>query len=136
MRISDWSSDVCSSDLKDKAIALAQQGAEVVASRARANVELRFLAIASHSMVDIAKGENRGRRIGYTNVVLAEQLAPCDPSLACRAPIPAGIAGRKGADRWAAILQDRDGGTVRAVRSEEHMSELQSLMRISYAVFC
>src|SRR3546814_9546643 len=28
------------------------------------------------------------------------------------------------------------GGDVRAVRSEEHTSELQSLMRISYAVFC
>src|SRR3546814_8457479 len=26
--------------------------------------------------------------------------------------------------------------TVRGVRSEEHTSELQSLMRISYAVFC
>src|SRR3546814_5152681 len=30
---------------------------------------------------------------------------------------------------------DRDGGVARA-RSEEHTSELQSLMRISYAVFC
>src|SRR3546814_8094445 len=31
-----------------------------------------------------------------------------------------------------------DGGALRqaAVRSEEHTSELQSLMRISYAVFC
>src|SRR3546814_6025098 len=28
------------------------------------------------------------------------------------------------------------GGSVRAGRSEEHTSELQSLMRISYAVFC
>src|SRR3546814_7154917 len=28
------------------------------------------------------------------------------------------------------------GGARRAVRSEEHTSELQSLMRISYAVFC
>src|SRR3546814_4364716 len=27
-------------------------------------------------------------------------------------------------------------GAARAVRSEEHTSELQSLMRISYAVFC
>src|SRR3546814_7291107 len=27
-------------------------------------------------------------------------------------------------------------GTVRTTRSEEHTSELQSLMRISYAVFC
>src|SRR3546814_2223807 len=29
-----------------------------------------------------------------------------------------------------------EGGVVGAVRSEEHTSELQSLMRISYAVFC
>src|SRR3546814_1074252 len=28
------------------------------------------------------------------------------------------------------------GGTMAGVRSEEHTSELQSLMRISYAVFC
>src|SRR3546814_8593025 len=28
------------------------------------------------------------------------------------------------------------GSAVRAIRSEEHTSELQSLMRISYAVFC
>src|SRR3546814_3223036 len=30
----------------------------------------------------------------------------------------------------------RVGGVVAVVRSEEHTSELQSLMRISYAVFC
>src|SRR3546814_1006962 len=30
----------------------------------------------------------------------------------------------------------RDGRTFTARRSEEHTSELQSLMRISYAVFC
>src|SRR3546814_10368655 len=29
-----------------------------------------------------------------------------------------------------------DGGKALAARSEEHTSELQSLMRISYAVFC
>src|SRR3546814_2527383 len=32
------------------------------------------------------------------------------------------------------LVQDRLGGEIR--RSEEHTSELQSLMRISYAVFC
>src|SRR3546814_9631425 len=37
----------------------------------------------------------------------------------------AGVAGRV-----------RGVGRVRAARSEEHTSELQSLMRISYAVFC
>src|SRR3546814_2946659 len=33
--------------------------------------------------------------------------------------------------RWEPVLHD-----VRQIRSEEHTSELQSLMRISYAVFC
>src|SRR3546814_8839131 len=34
-------------------------------------------------------------------------------------------------------LVDRDTGIARSIpRSEEHTSELQSLMRISYAVFC
>src|SRR3546814_4372707 len=32
--------------------------------------------------------------------------------------------------------RDMQGGYLRNVRSEEHTSELQSLMRISYAVFC
>src|SRR3546814_9278384 len=34
------------------------------------------------------------------------------------------------------ILTARDGVEDRVARSEEHTSELQSLMRISYAVFC
>src|SRR3546814_4635454 len=43
----------------------------------------------------------------------------------CRAARGAGARGWRGACR-----------TRRALRSEEHTSELQSLMRISYAVFC
>src|SRR3546814_10089159 len=40
--------------------------------------------------------------------------------------------------RMAAIITDASSATarIRLVRSEEHTSELQSLMRISYAVFC
>src|SRR3546814_7645628 len=57
--------------------------------------------------------------------------------------LPAG-AGRRHADRLADDRRARRGDTgqqaraaaVRGVRSEEHTSELQSLMRISYAVFC
>src|SRR3546814_5351206 len=37
---------------------------------------------------------------------------------------------------WACTLRARDPATFRLIRSEEHTSELQSLMRISYAVFC
>src|SRR3546814_6615716 len=35
-----------------------------------------------------------------------------------------------------AARQLHEGGEIAAVKSEEHTSELQSLMRISYAVFC
>src|SRR3546814_2379203 len=34
------------------------------------------------------------------------------------------------------VLQQQLGPVIRQLRSEEHTSELQSLMRISYAVFC
>src|SRR3546814_9137730 len=56
--------------------------------------------------------------------------------------VGAGAAGRPGgAGRHGAVRNRRDplrGPAVRAggARSEEHTSELQSLMRISYAVFC
>src|SRR3546814_2660453 len=36
----------------------------------------------------------------------------------------------------AAVVAPAGGATTAAERSEEHTSELQSLMRISYAVFC
>src|SRR3546814_1748764 len=34
------------------------------------------------------------------------------------------------------VIQERHAGVDGLARSEEHTSELQSLMRISYAVFC
>src|SRR3546814_10507544 len=37
---------------------------------------------------------------------------------------------------WAWLVQNADGSLAITSRSEEHTSELQSLMRISYAVFC
>src|SRR3546814_7837652 len=39
-------------------------------------------------------------------------------------------------DSGRTILRDRSGKRVGTIRSEEHTSELQSLMRTSYAVFC
>src|SRR3546814_4723325 len=58
--------------------------------------------------------------------------------------IPLYIRGDKGIDaetfpglaREAAILKLLEQGGIPVPRSEEHTSELQSLMRISYAVFC
>src|SRR3546814_6670776 len=52
-------------------------------------------------------------------------------SIICWATISASITSR----RWA--IRDRSLGPIlSSSRSEEHTSELQSLMRISYAVFC
>src|SRR3546814_10736202 len=44
--------------------------------------------------------------------------------------------GRDGAGARHPIARRGAGGAEREERSEEHTSELQSLMRISYAVFC
>src|SRR3546814_7850061 len=82
MRISDWSSDVCSSDLHARH--LHRHGAAT----------------------DIGKG------IGGSGILTQEQRSPLGREIIGRQPVLA------------------------HQRSEEHTSELQSLMRISYAVFC
>src|SRR3546814_5062033 len=100
MRISDWSSDVCSSDLADAAAAAAGQ------RRREADVRhaQRFHQAGGVELVEIA-GPG-GRIIGK-----AVDLLMADPGIGT-------------------------GVHDRLCRSEEHTSELQSLMRISYAVFC
>src|SRR3546814_7543829 len=95
MRISDWSSDVCSSDL--------------------------FVDRQQRSVLACGGGE------------LAEHVLP-----AALGPAALGLAGEEIDEEGAAIdpaLHRRERQRA-AHRSEEHTSELQSLMRISYAVFC
>src|SRR3546814_8344877 len=99
LRISDWSSDVCSSDLAGAAVALALTG------------------------ICFAIGVTDGA------VIIA---------LLCM--FVAFFAFSLGPIKWIVISEIFPTG-VRAramgiARSEEHTSELQSLMRISYAVFC
>src|SRR3546814_1424268 len=90
MRISDWSSDVCSSDLGG--------------ARYTPPPVTHYLTYSQY---------NCQRNI-YTN------------TRGLRAP---------GINRARSIPPHLDGEASRG-RSEEHTSELQSLMRISYAVFC
>src|SRR3546814_5563338 len=114
MRISDWSSDVCSSDLADRAAALpefrARQGSGVRAGGLRG-------PLAARSPQPQPLPDRRGQ-IG--RIV---RLHPFDVD-----------ARDEGVDRQVSSL----GFRLQRVpeRSEEHTSELQSLMRISYAVFC
>src|SRR3546814_996025 len=91
MRISDWSSDVCSSDLSISSV--------------------RKLRLSSSSASVNLK---------------ADDAAPVTP-IRTRSPVRA---------RNTPTNANRDAGWENFTRSEEHTSELQSLMRISYAVFC
>src|SRR3546814_7057889 len=111
MRISDWSSDVCSSDL-----AYPEEGEERLFTRLR---EIRPQAWPNSLMVGYAD-ELLGRGGRLTAALrrhYGHQIRR-DPTYL----------------EWMARLgRSRE---LDMARSEEHTSELQSLMRISYAVFC
>src|SRR3546814_3974805 len=101
MRISDWSSDVCSSDLS-----LGCQTFHIACS-AYADQRVRCAEVtrAPHT----CRVNDRSAIIGPTSRYESPATSGLPPpAMAASAP----------------------------ARSEEHTSELQSLMRISYAVFC
>src|SRR3546814_7368789 len=99
MRISDWSSDVCSSDL------LFQQVRRDPFGKRRRQTDIHLAA----------------------DMRLAKQDALLDLFGQVQDPL------RLLEQHQAVLGGDR---AARVARSEEHTSELQSLMRISYAVFC
>src|SRR3546814_2894944 len=106
MRISDWSSDVCSSDLPISA----SSGRAVCDPARRPSTRDRRAELLDQPLSRRARG--RLDRLRSAAHQAREE-------------------GREGAD------QRRIAPAASALsRSEEHTSELQSLMRISYAVFC
>src|SRR3546814_9312881 len=106
MRISDWSSDVCSSDLCPSTCASSPTDSSIERSSARIR-----------SRVESARARKMSRAIVISNIHIKISLYQVNEGLS-QTP--------RCADRYASVLS----------RSEEHTSELQSLMRISYAVFC
>src|SRR3546814_3671847 len=114
MRISDWSSDVCSSDLatdQEESVDLPALGHEGISDQAS-----RRAREADDCGAPLA--EPRHHLAGQRQLHDRGQQADPGEAEPDRGRIPAE------ADR----RPER--------RSEEHTSELQSLMRISYAVFC
>src|SRR3546814_8074846 len=97
MRISDWSSDVCSSDL----VAALVPPFETTPGRHGVSAALEFAVQVLKVPEIVVMGHGR---CGGCSAALTQELKNAAPG---------------------------EGG-----RSEEHTSELQSLMRISYAVFC
>src|SRR3546814_1342561 len=106
MRISDWSSDVCSSDL------------QLLGHLPQVEHRLEGLCLLQQAIDQLAAGDHRQRRDVVDRLLRIELGA-----------LTAGL-----------VLDVDDVGLeaqqAELERSEEHTSELQSLMRISYAVFC
>src|SRR3546814_1559627 len=124
MRISDWSSDVCSSDL--------------LRGKPLAGAFLAVLAAASREFRGALQGFVLQRLQG-----LGEGLAHVRAVLRIDQPVLLHQVQGLGDVRLHPVHVHRlarRGLFVECVaevaRSEEHTSELQSLMRISYAVFC
>src|SRR3546814_10809891 len=114
MRISDWSSDVCSSDLQ-----VEQQIGRRRIDRHRRLVDHR----------DVARGDpGRG-----TPFLVALEEAVIERAVGIRLARQDVVAHRAILLGKRRALEPVD---LRLERSEEHTSELQSLMRISYTVFC
>src|SRR3546814_5148487 len=109
MRISDWSSDVCSSDLPQAVISTRNQTVMPVTT----------------STADLRDGDKTvmAQRV----IVLLDRLSRLTRELQF-------VDGLNPA-QWEA-LRFLATANKYSRRSEEHTSELQSLMRISYAVFC
>src|SRR3546814_2725501 len=124
MRISDWSSDVCSSDLRP------------AAGRRRRRRRRKPRRAKSHRTADLypSRATCPGSTEGRTG-----QREPfprcCIRSVTQELSMPDHATTE--AVAWS-TLPDAELVALarRGQRSEEHTSELQSLMRISYAVFC
>src|SRR3546814_2135632 len=115
MRISDWSSDVCSSDLERLPFA------EVQAILARADIV--FCHGGTGSLVT-------GTQAGCHVIAMPRTAARGEHYDDHQEEIVTAFADR------GLIQVAKEAEDLPAARSEEHTSELQSLMRISYAVFC
>src|SRR3546814_2237383 len=127
MRISDWSSDVCSSDLAGPASPAARASGPGRRRGSCAPPLMREIIIAKpeeqHQRADAVAGERVGDKLAseaFEQPGGEQHHDHPDHHLARDAP----------------RRRRRFEPAAGAGRSEEHTSELQSLMRISYAVCC
>src|SRR3546814_2013349 len=123
LRISDWSSDVCSSDLN----------INLSAGRLNNPNNYHYYAVTDHTE------DSDGKEVAFR----ADVEYDVDSGWLDAIKVGARYSDRDQTVRWGAYNWANISNTwtfTQApyfnIRSEEHTSELQSLMRISYAVFC
>src|SRR3546814_5716418 len=127
MRISDWSSDVCSSDLLQTVKALADQDIH----RNAAVLCLAFDGVIACRRIRFGHPGGGKHAIGFPAAgllkIIDDATGPLFAEHLFEVLASCGIG----------VTYDKQQGVIHPHgRSEEHTSELQSLMRISYAVFC
>src|SRR3546814_5834844 len=118
MRISDWSSDVCSSDLID-------------AGKTTTTERILYYTGKSYKIGEVHDG---AATMDWMEQEQERGITITSAATTCLWKADEG----KGPEHRLNII-DTPGHvdfTIEVERSEEHTSELQSLMRISYAVFC
>src|SRR3546814_5758316 len=139
MRISDWRSDVCSSDrLSDREIERAVGPGEATAERrsafedqAHRALEEKFAVFDPVGARDFHGAAGLGIPQHGAGAELRMELRQAECRAIERHPDPLKLSHEAVEQQGDAVLPESH-----RQRSEEHTSELQSLMRISYAVFC
>src|SRR3546814_5473942 len=129
MLLSDWSSDVCSSDLRFEV-----REYDIVIHRPWLYPTLPVTEVVTkpaHGVI-ITSATLKGGGDWDTAEARSGSQHLLRPPARFEAHSPFNYA----AQAEVLIVTDIKKGDIAAMRSEEHTSELQSLMRISYAVFC
>src|SRR3546814_2429561 len=136
MRISDWSSDVCSSDLS--ALFQEQTGALpiILGKNISGDPVIADLAPMPHLLIAGTTGS--GKSVGLNAMILSllYRLGPDQVKMIMIDPKMLELSVYDDIPHLLAPVVTEPKKAIRALRSEEHTSELQSLMRISSAVFC
>src|SRR3546814_2453599 len=125
MRISDWISDVCSSDLRR--VRNAGMAERVDGQERHKNLAVRGSSEIQGSAPRLDPG---GRAVDRGDrAVGPRSSAPPPPGRACGERVGWAPYRKPRSRSWRTIMRR----TYRGTRSEEHTSELQPLMRSSYA---
>src|SRR3546814_1591307 len=136
MRISDWSSDVCSSDLDS----LILDSIVIAFQKSRSSCNFFATSMAKLLVIAFQKSRSSCNRQSHSHlprsvIAFQKSRSSCNLIYIVGALLLV-IAFQKSRSSCNCMRRRGIVADDKVWRSEEHTSELQSLMRISYAVFC